>query len=75
MAALGLQNYWEKRFLTKPKCEGNFDKGIAKPRLTMSNLFGAFLLLVVGIGISFLVFIFENVSHLYKKPGDVIKKA
>lgn len=71
MAAFGLQDYWEKRFLTKPKCEGNFDKGMGKPRLTMANLFGAFLLLMVGMGISLVVFIFENVSYLCFKPKNL----
>lgn len=67
MAALGLQNYWEKRFLKKPKCEGNFDKGIAKPRLNLANLLSVFLLLVAGMSISCFVFLIENLWFFYNK--------
>ena len=69
MAALGLQNYWEKRFLKRPKCEGYLDTGIAKPRLTLANLFSAFLLLMGGMGISCFVFVIENIWFFYNKNG------
>ncbi|XP_059353235.1 glutamate receptor ionotropic, kainate 4-like isoform X1 [Daphnia carinata] len=75
MAALGLQNYWEKRFLKVPKCEGNLEKGVAKPRLTLANLSGAFLFLLVGIGISFAVFLVENMWSCMQKGKGVMERS
>lgn len=75
MAALGLQNYWEKRFLKIPKCEGNLEKGVANPRLTLANLSGAFLFLFVGIGISFAVFLVENMWFYMQKGKGIIKRS
>ena len=74
MAAFGLQNYWEKRFLTKPMCEGNFNRVMSR-RLTLSlaNLFGPFLLLLAGMGISFVVFVFERV-HFWIQPKKTVKQ-
>lgn len=74
MAALGLQTYWEKRFLTIPKCEGNFAKGVVKTRLTLANLSGVFLFLLVGIGISFMVFLLENMRFYLQVRKSVIEK-
>ncbi|EFX83375.1 hypothetical protein DAPPUDRAFT_315894 [Daphnia pulex] len=71
MAALGLQNYWEKRFLKKPKCEGNFDKGIAKPRLNLANLLSVFLLLVAGMRESSKTLKIDSVAHQQKNDKAI----
>lgn len=59
IAAFGLINYWEDRFLTHPRCAKIRAEGLKTTTLTLSNLLGPFLLLIVGMGVSFIAFFAE----------------
>lgn len=69
MAAFALLDYWERRYLTKPKCAlmKTFEERAKTPRLTLEQLIGPFLLLLAGMGISSVVFIIENRATFRKK--------
>ncbi len=72
----GLLDYWEERFRPiPPQCQGNIksfnppDSKALKmkdhpPALTLKNLTGAFIVLLLGFSLSFLAFLFEKIiSH------------
>ena len=69
MIDFGLMEYWGRRFLTKPKCadQSVFKNSFMKPRITLNNLLGPFLLLLVGIGMSVLAFLVELCSVYWKR--------
>ena len=68
----GILNYWETWFRPiPPQCTPNV-KGQAEKegnrselsRLSLKNLTGAFVVFFIGIGLSFVVFIYEHISAL-----------
>ncbi len=72
----GLLDYWEERFRPiPPQCQGNIkscnppDSKALKmkdhpPALTLKNLTGAFIVLLLGFSLSFLAFLCESIiSH------------
>lgn len=69
MAQFGLIKYWEDRFLSHPRCAKIRAEGLKTPRLTLSNLFGPFLLLIVGMGISLVAFVAELWIFRSRKRG------
>ena len=64
----GLIQHWEKQFLPQPnECATKYLEKPEKPRISLKNLSGAFLLLLVGISVAILVFIIEKIVYYHKK--------
>jgi hypothetical protein len=69
----GIIDYWEILFRPMPgKCEANYKTGYNalptdnqhKP-LTLKNLTGAFLVLLVGLSLSLLAFLYEKIISMW----------
>ena len=64
----GLIQHWEKNFAPQPnECATKYSEIPNKPRISLKNLSGAFLLLIVGLSIATLVFIIETIVYYHKK--------
>jgi hypothetical protein len=60
----------------QPQCNGEPRTGVKSPgnnpsRLSLKNLTGAFLVLLVGLGLSFMVFLFEQIVAILSERHRV----
>ena len=68
MAQFGFIQHWEKTFQTQPdECLTNYNDIPDKPRISLKNLSGAFLILLVGLPLALLAFIVEKIVYYHKK--------
>lgn len=68
MAQFGFIQHWEKTFLSQPdECLTNYNDIPDKPRISLKNLSGAFLILLVGLPLALLAFIVEKIVYYHKK--------
>lgn len=63
----GLAQYWYKQYVAPKKelCryEKNRQPSAAKSRLSLTNLFGAFIILFTGYSLALLVFLIEHIAR------------
>lgn len=73
----GLVDYWDLWFRPMPRqCLNKIDnarymkptKGNHNP-LSLNNMIGAFIILLAGLGIAFLVLLYENIISRFSKRG------
>ena len=68
MQQFGLIQHWGKQFIPQPgECRNNYQNVPEKPRISLKNLSGAFLILVVGLTLAFLAFIMEKIIYYHKQ--------
>ena len=58
----GLPQIWTNWFVPKSNQCVRFNTKAAKPRLSVNHLISAFVLLAMGFGLSFIVFLFELIA-------------
>jgi hypothetical protein len=64
----GLIQHWEKQFLPQPNdCLTNYQDIPKQPRISLKNLSGAFLILLVGLTASFFAFIVERIVYYHQQ--------
>ena len=82
MAENGLMNFWETWFRPiPPQCsanvKGQVEKGAKQPelrRLSLKNLTGAFVVLIVGISLSLVIFIQQQIHFSFtRKANDMCR--
>lgn len=62
----GLLYYWTNEFIPQPEeCLNKYKEKPDRPRLTLRNLYSAFIILLAGYFLSFVIFIFENFFSRY----------
>ena len=68
MREFGLIEHWEKKFTPQPdECFDKYKEIPDKPRISLKNLSGAFVVLVVGFAIALLVILIEKIVYYHKK--------
>ncbi|EFX82186.1 hypothetical protein DAPPUDRAFT_241335 [Daphnia pulex] len=73
----GIIDYWDTWFRPMPpQCNGKPPTGVKSPgnnpsRLSLKNLTGAFLVLLVGLGLSFMAFLFEQIVAILSERHRV----
>ncbi|XP_046448145.1 glutamate receptor ionotropic, delta-1-like isoform X1 [Daphnia pulex] len=73
----GIIDYWDTWFRPMPpQCNGKPPTGVNSPgnnpsRLSLKNLTGAFLVLLVGLGLSFMAFLFEQIVAILSERHRV----
>jgi hypothetical protein len=68
MKQFGLIQHWGKQFIPQPdECLNNYQDKPDKPRISLKNLSGAFLVLLVGSTASLFAFIIEKIVYYHKK--------
>ena len=69
MAAFGLLDYWERRYLIRPFCEDSkhFGNKSKSRRITLDQLLGPILILIVGMGFSCVLFLLEIILFWMRK--------
>lgn len=68
MKQFGLIERWGKQFLAQPdECLNNYQDKPDKPRISLKNLSGAFLILLIGLATSSLIFVMEKIIYYHKK--------
>ncbi|EFX87008.1 hypothetical protein DAPPUDRAFT_235855 [Daphnia pulex] len=84
----GLVDYWDVWFRPMPpQCQGNIKSSVnpsgsktlkmnnKPPALTISNLTGAFAVLLFGLGVSFLVFLCELIISISNRHNRLLRNA
>ena len=67
MQETGLLGKWIETFNPESKeCSLRNKKKTGNPRITLKNLTSAFALLLLGVSVSFLVFILELICRVYR---------
>ena len=67
MQETGLLGKWIETFNPESKeCSLKNKKKTGNPRITLKNLTSAFALLLLGVSVSFLVFILELICRVYR---------
>jgi hypothetical protein len=67
MLETGLLGKWIETFNPESKeCSLKNKKKTGNPRITLKNLTSAFALLLLGVSVSFLVFILELIFRVYR---------
>ena len=71
MMQYGFLQHWEKQFMPQPdkKCSDNHQKQ-KKPRISLGNFSGVFVLLLVGWSCAFFAFLIENIVY-YRKLNRI----
>ena len=60
--------HWEKKFNPQPdRCLGDINKVLRNHRISLDNLSGAFVVLLMGYAFAFFVFIVEKIIYYHKK--------
>jgi len=61
--------HWEKKFNPQPdRCLlGDINKVFGNHRISLDNLSGAFVVLLMGYALAFFVFIVEKIIYIHKK--------
>ena len=74
MIEAGLGNYWKKVYwpLLGSKC-GNVKPSGGPKSLKFVDLYGAFLILIVGSGVSLILFLVENAAFSFCNPGNIFR--
>ena len=77
----GFMIYWDQLYYRVPsKCLANTKKEKQKKapdnksRLSLKNLTGAFIVLLVGYALAILSFIFERIAYIVAKSAELSKK-
>jgi len=64
----GLLAHWEKKYYPQPdRCLGDIKKVSRTQRISLNNLSGAFLVLLVGYAIALFAFIIEKIINYHEK--------
>jgi hypothetical protein len=58
----GLPQIWTNWFVPKSNQCVRFNTKVVKPRLSVNHLISSFVLLAIGCGLSFVVFLFELIA-------------
>lgn len=76
MSQFGLIQHWENQFLPQPgECFTNYQDIPKQPRISLKNLSGAFLILLVGLTTAFIAFIIEQIVYYHKQNfGSILNK-
>ena len=63
----GLLQHWEKQFLSPPEsCSYDYIKKPNRPRISLTDIGGAFVLLIGGLSLAILVFLIEKIVYYHK---------
>lgn len=63
----GLLMHWERKYYPQPdRCLGDINKLSRNQRISLSNLSGAFLVLLIGHALAFLVLIMEKCIYFWQ---------
>jgi ionotropic glutamate receptor len=66
----GIVDHWDSWFRPMPRqCKANVKKGYKKPKtkhlpISLKNLTGAFVILLIGFSVSFLAFLVEQIISM-----------
>ena len=72
----GFVQYWDKKYGVDKtqlchQANNNRQRAAFKSRLSLSNLSGAFALLILGSVLSFLIFLIENIAARFIRAGKM----
>jgi hypothetical protein len=72
---IGLVDFWDSWFRPMPpQCDGKPQSGNKKKKtttpLSLKNLTGAFLVLLVGLSLSLLAYLCEKIISIYERHGS-----
>lgn len=69
----GLIDHWNKQNMPQPdrKCADYRQQSSELPRISLANLSGAFVLLLVGWSLAIFAFIVEKIVHYHKLNRNI----
>ena len=74
MKQSGLLVYWERKYYPQPdKCFGDINKLSRNHRISLNNLSGAFMVLLIGYRLATFVLIMEKIVYYHKKNAIASK--
>ena len=77
----GIIDHWDSWFRPlPPQCKANIRKqskktGTKHVALSLKNLTGAFVVLLIGFSLSFLVFLVERITSMVERINKVVKRS
>jgi hypothetical protein len=69
----GLDAYWKKRSFAQPdECLNQYEKPPGKQAISLKNLSGAFVILLLGFSVALLVFLMEKIVFDHRQNGRIV---